>query len=71
MLVIEERDLGKLLEKKYQEGIAVGVELMEQKMLSACENGSPVELPDGKAYFIKSDMQNLHDIFSDLETDKD
>ena len=48
-----------------------GVKLMQQKMLSACENGTPIELLDGRAYFIKSDMQNLHDIFSDLETDKD
>ena len=71
MLVIEEKDLEKLLEKKYQEGIAVGVELMKQKMLSACENGTPIELLDGRAYFIKSDLQNLRDIFSDSEANKD
>ncbi|MCB6288592.1 hypothetical protein [[Clostridium] scindens] len=69
MLVIEERDLGKLLEKKYQEGIAVGVELMEQKMLSACENGSPVEIL-GRAFYVRSDLQHLHDVFAELEKDR-
>lgn len=71
MLVIGEREMENLLEKRFQEGVMQGVKLMQQKMLSACENGTPIELLDGRAYFIKSDMQNLHDIFSDLETDKD
>ena len=39
------------------------------KSVLACENGTPIELSDGRAYFIKSDIQNLHDIFSDLEAD--
>ena len=39
-------------------------------MLLACENGTPIEI-DGKAYFIKSDIQNLRDIFTDLDVDAD
>lgn len=69
MLVIKEKDLEKLLEEKYREGIAVGVELMKQKMLSACENGSAVEIL-GRAFFVKSDLQHLHDVFAELEKDR-
>lgn len=43
---------------------------MQEKMLLACENGTPIEI-DGRAYFIKSDIQNLHDMFADLEVDAD
>ena len=68
MLVIEEKDLEKLLEEKYREGIVVGVELMKQKMLSACENESPVEI-SGRAYFVRNDLQHLQDVFTELEAD--
>lgn len=44
---------------------------MKQRMLLACENGNPIELNDGRAYFIKSDIDNLRDIFADLETDSE
>ena len=53
-------------ERGYQDGVIVGVRLMQERMLLACENGNPVEI-DGRAYFIKSDIQNLRDIFEDLE----
>lgn len=39
---------------------------MQQRMLLACENGTPINI-EGRAYFIKSDMENLRDIFADLE----
>lgn len=41
---------------------------MQQWMLLACENGTPINI-EGRAFFIRSDIQNLHDIFADLETD--
>lgn len=41
---------------------------MEERLLLACENGNPIEI-NGRAYFIKSDIQNLRDIFEDLEAD--
>ena len=69
MLIIEEKDLEKLLEKKYQEGVCQGVKLMKERMLSACENGSPVELL-GRAYYVRSDLQHLHDVFAELEKDR-
>ena len=70
MLIVEEKDLEKLLEKKYQEGVCQGVRLMKQRMLLACENGNPIEI-DNRAFFVKSDIDNLRDIFADLEVDKE
>lgn len=64
-----ERELKVMLDQAERRGIEQGIRFVQQRMLLACENGTPIELPDGKAYFIKSDMQNLHDIFSDLEAD--
>ena len=65
MLTIEEKDLEKLLEKKYQEGVCQGVKLMKERMLLACENGNPIEI-DNRAFFVKSDIDNLRDVFADL-----
>lgn len=70
MLIIEEKDLEKLLERKYQEGVCAGVKLMKQRMLLACENGNPIEI-EGRAFFVKSDIDNLRDIIADLETYKE
>ena len=64
-----ERELKVMLDQAERRGIEQGIRLMQQRMLLACENGTPIELPDGRAYFIKSDMQNLQDIFTDLEAD--
>lgn len=69
MLSIEEKDLERLLEKKYQEGICHGVKIMKERMLLACENGYPINI-EGKAFFIKSDIENLRCIFADLEMDE-
>lgn len=50
-------------------GVLSGIKLMEQRMLLACENGAPIALSDGRAYFIYNDLQNLQHIFADLEAD--
>lgn len=63
-----DKETCKLLQQAENRGILIGIKLMQQRMILACENGTPIELPDGRAYFIKSDIQNLHDVFSDLET---
>ncbi len=41
---------------------------MEERILLACENGNPLDIK-GKAYFIKSDIQNLRDIMDDIEAE--
>lgn len=61
-----ERELKVMLDQEERRGIEQGIRLMQERILLACENGNPISI-NGKAYFIKSDMQNLHDIFSDLE----
>ncbi len=66
MLNIKERDLQRLLCTEYQRGIEQGIVMMKQKLLHAYENGNPVVL-DKRAYFVKSDMDNLRDIFENME----
>lgn len=63
-----ERDLKVMLEQAEKRGIEQGIKLMQQWMLLACENGTPINI-EGRAFFIRSDIQNLRDIFSDLEAD--
>ena len=63
-----ERELKIMLDQAKRRGIEKGIRLMQERMLLACKNGTPISI-NGRAYFIKSDMQNLHDIFSDLEAD--
>ena len=66
MLFIEEKELQQMLQAQYKKGIEIGIKLMQKRMLLACENGNPIEL-DGRAYFVKADIQNLKQIFYDLE----
>lgn len=63
MLHMEE--MNQLLKREYQKGFLDAINIMEQRLLLACVNGTPVAIGN-KAYFIKSDLQNLQDIFADL-----
>lgn len=63
-----EQELKVMLDHAERRGIEQGIRLMQERILLACENGNPISI-NGKAYFIKSDIQNLHDIFADLEAD--
>lgn len=63
-----EKYLDHITKAKYEEGVLDGVKLMENRMLIACENGAPINI-EGRAFFIRSDIQNLRDIFDDLEGD--
>lgn len=65
-----ERELKVMLDHAEIKGIEQGIKITQQRMLLACENGTPISI-NGRAYFIKSDIQNLYDIFSDLEADID
>lgn len=65
---MDKPELKRQLESSYQQGILHGIKLMEQRMLLACENGTPIEI-GGFAYFIHNDLQNLQRIFADLEAD--
>lgn len=61
-------ELKEMLDNAERRGIEQGIRLMQERMLLACENGNPISI-NGKAFFIKSDIQNLQDIFTDLEAD--
>ena len=65
-----DKELMAMLDHAEKRGIEIGIKIMKQRMLLACENGTPINI-EGRAFFIKSDIQNLHDIFSDLEADTD
>ena len=69
MLHIEEKELHRLLEAEYHKGIMHGVKLMEQRILIACKNSTPINIEE-RGYFVKSDLQNLRDIFDDLEEEE-
>lgn len=68
MLHIEESKLKQLLENEYRNGVVQGIRIMEQRLLLASENGTPLEV-FGRAWFIHSDVENLQGIFADLEKD--
>lgn len=54
-----------MMEEQYNKGIAVGMELMMEKLRMAADNGTPIEI-DGHAWWLKSDIENLRDIFEDI-----
>lgn len=56
----------RLMEKAYKKGFAEGVRLMEQRMLLAAENGTPIDV-DGRAYFVQDDIEHLKEIFAEIE----
>lgn len=55
-----------MMEEQYNKGVAVEMELMMKKLRMAAENGTPIEI-DGRAWYLKSDIENLRDIFEDME----
>ena len=55
-----------MMEEQYNRGITVGMELMMEKLRIAADNGTPIEI-DGRAWYLKSDIENLRDIFEDME----
>ena len=56
----------RLIKKAYKKGFAEGVRLMEQRMLLAAENGTPINI-EGRAYFIQDDIEHLKEIFAEIE----
>ena len=62
-------DLRILLNNAEKRGLEMGVKLMQQRMLLACENGTPIEI-NGKAYFVQDAIANLRNIIDSLGEDK-
>lgn len=63
-----EQELKAMLDHAERRGIEQGIRLMQERMLLACENGTPLEI-GGKAFFVRDAISNLRDIFDDLEAD--
>lgn len=61
-----DRELKAMLEQAVRRGIEQGIKIMQQRMLLACESEKPIDI-NGRAYFVRSDIDNLRDIFADLE----
>lgn len=61
-----EQVLKTMLEQAEKKGMEQGIRLMQECMLLACENGTPIELPDGRAYWIQSDIEHLKQIMNSL-----
>lgn len=57
----------RIIEQAYKKGFAEGVRLMEQRMLIATENGTPINNIEGRAYFVQDDMDHLKWIFAEIE----
>ena len=49
-----------------KEGILEGVRRMEQRMILAAKNGTPIDV-DGRAYFVQDDIDHLKKIFAEIE----
>ena len=69
MVAIEKGQMQQALNYQYNKGVLDGIKIMKQRMLLACENGTPIEI-DGRASFVRSDLQNLRDVMDDLEKDR-
>ena len=54
------------MDEQFKMGVVAGINLMKEKLLRAAENGTPIET-NGRAWFLKSDIENLRDIFDDFE----
>ena len=61
-------ELIKALDRSERRGFEMGVKLMQQRMLIACENGTPIEI-NGKGYFVRDAVTNLRNIIDSLRED--
>lgn len=59
-----------LVKLVYEKGIEEGRKRMEEKMMYTSKTGQPIEI-NGRAWFVKSDMQNLRGIFANMKSESD
>ena len=64
--MLDYAELKEMLYNAERRGIMQGIKIMEQRILLAFENGNPLNI-EGKAFFVRSDIDNLRGIFADLE----
>ena len=64
--MLDYAELKEMLDNAERRGIMQGIKIMEQRILLEFENGNPLNI-EGKAFFVRSDIDNLRGIFADLE----
>ena len=67
--MLDYAELKEMLDNAERRGIMQGIKIMEQRILLAFENGNPLNI-EGKAFFVRSDIDNLRGIFADIEQSK-
>ena len=54
-----------MLDHAERRGIAQGIKLIQERVLLACENGTPIEI-DGRAYWSQNDLEHLRQVIDSL-----
>lgn len=62
-----DKNINKLLEQAESNGVLIGIKLMQERMLLACKNGTPIELPDGRVYWVQSDIEHLRAVMDSIK----
>lgn len=63
-------EIEEIVNQAYRKGIIEGRKQMEEKIVYASKTGQAIEIK-GQAWFVKSDLQNLRGIFTELESKSD
>ena len=61
-----EKELFKLFEKVYMDGVAEGVKQANNRIKEHCESGKPI-LIDNELFFIKDSRQHLIEIMDQID----
>lgn len=62
-----DRELEAMLEQAEENGIEQGIKLMQLRMLLACEAQKPIELSDGRLYWIQNDVEHLRQVMDSIK----
>lgn len=61
-----DKETCKLLQQAENRGILIGIKLMQERMLLACENGTPISI-NGKGYWVQSDIEHLREVMDSIK----
>lgn len=63
-----DKEYERRLRIEFDKGVECGIKIMKERMLLAAENGNPIDI-NGRAYFVKDDMDNLRERIGGIEED--
>ncbi len=61
-----EQELKAMLDHAERRGIEQGIRLMQERMLLACKNGTPISI-NGKGYWVQSDIEHLRAVMDSIK----